>query len=339
MNLNDPAYSWHQLVHEMMETPGIVRQFNPLRAAHLNNQIKNAGRLLFTGEGSSRIFPAKLAIWRSFIWNSPVFAHAEGSRQAMEYDLVGGVVFCASNSGKTRETLSLAQKLAATGHPAFYGLTANTGTPLSDLCRETFVLQCGWEAAVAATKSVVEQALFCDALIWNLCAKNMEPELARCANALEAALSMKVDPSIVQAMLKAPTVYFAGANTGVAEELTLKTNEIVRHKSDFLEGTYAVHGIEEVMEANDILFWIDPLQEEADKFQDVLVKGVGMRVIAIADHPTSFETIMVPEAGAMKPYVLLAAGWNLLVEAGLAAGVALDRTMRARKVGNEFKNP
>ena len=44
--------------------------------------------------------------------------------------------------------------------------------------------------------------------------------------------------------------------------MTLKTNEITRKKSDFLEGTYVVHGIEEVMDKNDIVFVIDPMEEE-----------------------------------------------------------------------------
>ena len=44
---------------------------------------------------------------------------------------------------------------------------------------------------------------------------------------------------------------------GVAEELTLKTNEITRKRSDFLEGTYAVHGIEEVMAPSDVVFVVD----------------------------------------------------------------------------------
>ncbi|TVQ96896.1 MAG: sugar isomerase, partial [Spirochaetaceae bacterium] len=35
-------------------------------------------------------------------------------------------------------------------------------------------------------------------------------------------------------------------------------------------------------------------------------------------------------------YAQLAAGWNLLVELGLALGVNMDKTERARKVGNEF---
>jgi glucosamine--fructose-6-phosphate aminotransferase (isomerizing) len=134
----------------------------------------------------------------------------------------------------------------------------------------------------------------------------------------------------------APTIYFAGYNDGVAEELTLKTNEITRKKSDFLEGTYAAHGIEEVMDSRDIVFVIDPIEEEIQKFQDVLAKGVGLKIVAIADRDTPFTTIRVPNAGELKPYVFLCAGWNLLVEIGLAKGIDLDKPNRARKVGNEL---
>jgi len=34
--------------------------------------------------------------------------------------------------------------------------------------------------------------------------------------------------------------------------------------------------------------------------------------------------------------VELAAGWNILVETGIALGINLDKAERARKVGNEF---
>jgi glucosamine--fructose-6-phosphate aminotransferase (isomerizing) len=121
----------------------------------------------------------------------------------------------------------------------------------------------------------------------------------------------------------------------VAEELTLKTNEITRKKSDFLEGTYAVHGIEEVMNADDVVIWIDPYEDSLQKFQDVLVKGVGMTVIAVASKPTMFPTIQVPESD-LQSYVNMAAGWNLLVEVGVKLGINLDKPVRARKVGNEF---
>ena len=145
-----------------------------------------------------------------------------------------------------------------------------------------------------------------------------------------------IDAAITQRIAEAGTIYWAGRNDGVAEELTLKTNEITRKKSDFLEGTYAVHGIEEVMDAKDVLLWVDPYEESESKFAECLQKGVGMQVIAISSRPTSFPTITIPNAGDLSCFVQLAAGWNVLVEVGLKLGINLDKPQRARKVGNEF---
>ena len=50
----------------------------------------------------------------------------------------------------------------------------------------------------------------------------------------------------------------------------------------FLEGTYAAHGIEEVMNPDEVLIWVDPFEEEEEKFHEILVRGVGMTAIAIA---------------------------------------------------------
>ena len=74
---------------------------------------------------------------------------------------------------------------------------------------------------------------------------NQQEAAAKAREVLEA----EIDPALVQKIAQAPVVYFAGRNNGVAEEITLKTNEITHKKSDYLEGTYAVHGIEEVMTA------------------------------------------------------------------------------------------
>ena len=136
--------------------------------------------------------------------------------------------------------------------------------------------------------------------------------------------------------MKATAVYFAGRNNGVAEELTLKTNEITRKKADFLEGTYAVHGIEEVMDAGEVVIVLDPFEQEEGKFKECLVDGVGMTVLAISSRQTGFPTIVVPDAGPRQPYVQIAAGWNLLVEIGVGLGIDLDKPQRARKVGNLY---
>jgi glucosamine 6-phosphate synthetase-like amidotransferase/phosphosugar isomerase protein len=188
------------------------------------------------------------------------------SRQAAQYDLSAFAVFCASNSGRTREVVTLAQKVTSEGNALCYGLTARPGSLLADACAETFVLRCGWEEAVAATKSVVEQALFYESLLWHMRGGSM-PDMNPLGDALEQALTMPVPQDIVAAAAQAPTLYFSGYNDGVAEELTLKTNEITRKKSDFLEGTYAVHGIEEVMEPGDVVFVVDPIDEESRNFR------------------------------------------------------------------------
>ncbi len=336
MNLNEAKYSKYALVREMMDTIDVVKNFNPDQTKEVAEKIESVGKLFLTGEGSSRIFPAKNAIRKALTWGLDLSIATDGSRQSAQYDLFRFAVFCASNSGRTKEVVLLAKKLAEIGNENRFALSANKGTLLEEACKETFILTCGWEQAVAATKSVIEQALFYESILWHINKKNTASMCSELAAKIEKALTMQIEPTIIEAATKAPTIYFAGYNDGVAEELTLKTNEITRKKSDFLEGTYAVHGIEEVMDKNDIVFVIDPIDDEIEKFQDVLVKGVRLTVVAIADRDTPFTTIRVPEAGEMNPYVYLSAGWNLLVEIGLALSINLDKPERARKVGNEF---
>ncbi len=226
--------------------------------------------------------------------------------------------------------------LRAKKHEHLYSLTAAPGSKLEELAQTGYVLGCGKEGAVAATKSVVEQALFCHALVERASgADALAPALKQIGAHCREALTVAIDPALVAKVAKAPTIYFAGRNDGVAEELALKTNEITRKKSDFLEGTYAAHGIEEVMSADDVVIWIDPYEDSQQKFMDVLVKGVGLTVIAISSRPTPFPTIRIP-ASVFPSYVDMCGGWNLLVEAGIQLGIDLDKPQRARKVGNEF---
>lgn len=335
MNINDSKYSKFMLVKEMMETEEVIKNFNPSCTASIASIIKKIGKFFLTGEGSSRIFPAKNSIRKSMQYGLNIHIATDGARQAMQYKLNDFAVVCASNSGKTKEVIELAKKLRDSGSKYCYGLTANKKTLLEEICNEIFILNCGQEQAVAATKSVVEQALFYESILWNI--KDADVfSASKLSQSVKEALTMPIDNSIVEQAVKSPIIYFAGYNDGVAEELTLKTNEITRKKSDYLEGTYAVHGIEEVMNPNEIVIVVDPIEEEIRKFNDVLVKGVGLKVIAIANRDTPFPTIRVPDAGELSPYVYLCAGWNLLVEIGLAMDVNLDKPQRARKVGNEF---
>jgi glucosamine--fructose-6-phosphate aminotransferase (isomerizing) len=269
-------------------------------------------------------------------YGADVNIFTDGSRQAGEYKLDDCVVFGASNSGQTKEVIWLFNQLLEQKHQSLFALIANTGTKLESLSNEGFVLSCGKENAVAATKSVVEQALFYAMLLSECYGWGYEKELPALADAIEVALTMEIPAELTDALASAPTIYFAGRNDGVAEELTLKTNEITRCKSDYLEGTYAVHGIEEVMTSDDVVILIDPFEAELEKIHETLTQGVGMKVFAISAGKTPFPTIKIDYTGNLAPFVYLCAGWNILVEAGLKLGVDLDHPVRARKVGNEF---
>ena len=337
MNLHDPKYNRFALIQEMLETPGLIEKFDCQASRDAAAAIRDTGKLLLTGEGSSRIFPAKNLISEVLRLGVPVAAATEGARQAHEYDLSKFVVFGASNSGKTKELISLFTQLCQQGHQKRFGLSASSPCPLETVSNRCYTLQCGKEEAVAATKSVVEQALFYRSLL-----AGWEPSLPLVANQQEAAakarqvLEAEIDPAFIRKIAKAPTVYFAGRNNGVAEEITLKTNEITHKKSDYLEGTYAVHGIEEVMTKDDVVLVFDPFPAEIEKFQKTLVNGVGMTVIAIAAEETVLPTIRIPRVDGYWSVLQLLAGWNILVQVGVGLGINLDKAERARKIGNEF---
>jgi glucosamine--fructose-6-phosphate aminotransferase (isomerizing) len=335
MNLKDARYSRFALVREMLETPAIVEKIDRARARSIAENAKKKGKLLLTGEGSSRIFPAKSMIRTARIWGIETEIFTEGSRQAAQYDLSECTVLCASNSGKTKEVVVLARKLAKEGNKDVFCVTASRDSVLEQSVHETYVLECGGENAVAATKSVVETALFYHSVVSHMAGRDAARDLAGLGAKIGEALTMAIPKEIVDYAKGAKTIYFAGYNDGAAEELTLKTNEITRKPSDFLEGTYAVHGIEEVMDKSDIVFVVDPIEDEIEKFASVLETGVECKVVAIASRPTRFPTLLVADAGILSPFVYLCAGWNLLVEIGIADGIDLDKPTRARKVGNE----
>lgn len=333
---SEKKYTQFALIREMMQTSDILRRFALKNADKVIASVKQKGKLFFTGEGSSRIFPAKNAMYCAKRAGYKLNLAAEGGLQACSYDLSDFIVFGASNSGQTKEVIRLFDRLKNVGHQHLYALTANQNTKLESLAKQTFILSCGKEEAVAATKSVAEQALFYQSLLGAVQGIDLQKKFAALADAFNAALTMPMDKKIINAIASAGTIYFAGRNDGVAEELTLKTNEITRKKSDYLEGTYAVHGIEEVMNPDDVVILIDPFKSELEKIKQTLADGVGMKVFAVCDEDTIFPTIKVADIGELGNYVYLAAGWNILVETGVSLGINLDKPQRARKVGNEF---
>ena len=334
MNLQDNKYNQFFLIREMLETGEIVKHLDLKKILSYEKEVKKE-RIFFTGEGSSRIFPAKKMMYEAQKKGYKEDFYTDCATQALEYNLLDSTVFVASNSGKTKEDLELIRKLKKQNHDNIISIVANAGTPIMNEAHVSYLLTCGKEKAVPATKSVVEQALFYDLLFRKL--NNTElPDFDKLGNLIIQVLQIPIPDEITEALIKAKIIYFAGRNNGVAEELTLKANEIARKKSDYLEGTYVFHGIEEVMNTDEVVVIVDPFKDEEEKYKNVLIKGIGLKVVAISTRKTIFPTMIIPEYGDFTNYLEIAAGWNLLVEIGINTGIDMDKTVRARKVGHEF---
>jgi len=320
----------------MLETGEIIKHLDIKKILSYEKEVKKE-RIFITGEGSSRIFPAKKIMYEARKKGYKENFYTDCATQALEYKLLDNTVFIASNSGKTKEDLKLIQKLKEQNHDNIISIIANAGTPIMNQAHVSYLLTCGKENAVPATKSVVEQALFYDLLFRKL--NNIPlPDLNKLGTLITQVLEITIPEEVTRTLIDSKAIYFAGRNNGVAEELTLKANEIARKKSDFLEGTYVFHGIEEVMDADEVIVIINPFKNDEKKYKYVLIDGIGLKVVAISTRKTIFPTIIIPEYGDFTNYLEIAAGWNLLVEIGINMGIDVDNTLRARKVGHEFES-
>ncbi len=63
MNIEESKYNKFALVREMIEVSALIRRFNESDASPIRNEGKVQRWTFLTGEGSSRIFPAKRMIF------------------------------------------------------------------------------------------------------------------------------------------------------------------------------------------------------------------------------------------------------------------------------------
>jgi len=113
MNLKEEKYSSFSLIREMLETPGIIGAFDPKISERFVKPISAKKGIFLAGEGSSRLFPAKRAIWSNLKKDFMIPVITEGCTQSMEYKLDDFAVFLSSNSGQTKEVIRLANFLKA----------------------------------------------------------------------------------------------------------------------------------------------------------------------------------------------------------------------------------
>lgn len=327
------------LVKDMAQTVEVIKKFNPSVVCAIANNAVKYKKIYFAGEGSSILFPAGRTVYQSK-FNSQREWFFNGAREIeliaskLNDNLEDVFFILLSNSGNTSETVDLAKKLIDLGHKGWSAITAHRGSVLDTLAPTSCTLSSGEEHAVAATKSVIEQALICHA-IFSIVEKVKFPDMALLAEKFCEQLETPIPQKISKQLLNGGTLYFAGPSYGVISELALKSAEIVRSRAISLPGTFCMHGIEEVMEKIDVLILCGSFEKEEQKIKEFIQDVANVEVISISENSSIFMNIIIPEIDdSIKPYIELAAGWNLLLSAGLQMKHDIDNPIRARKVGN-----
>jgi len=131
VNLQDTKYNQFFLIREMLETGEIVKHLDIKKILSYEKEVKKE-RIFFTGEGSSRIFPAKKTMYEARKKGYKEDFYTDCATQALEYNLLDSTVFVASNSGKTKEDLELIRKLKRQNHDNIISIVANAGTPIRE---------------------------------------------------------------------------------------------------------------------------------------------------------------------------------------------------------------
>lgn len=328
---------------EMLETEKVCLNFDFNITKELAEKI-GTSRIIFAGMGSSLIFPGKHAKNRALKLNIENRVEAYFASDLFQYtDFSDTYVLLCSNSGKTKEVILLLDYVKSRGAKCV-AITAVADSILSQRSDEKIILTCGFEKGVAATKSVVEQALIYDSLIHHL-AKNqgkevdfklLKDELNKTADAIKNNIIAAVDESVLEKLVNSQNYYIVGLDNGMAEEITLKSYEIARKMAIYFADTHIVHGVEEAIEGNcAIIFQPSAFKDYLFDFQKFSDK-TDCQLIGI-DNQDFLPGVKIDINETFSNYCLLAAGWGLLRSVGNKLNLDIDHPEKASKVGNPFE--
>ena len=235
---------------EMLESAEVLKRFEFSITEKLAKEI-GSKRIIFTGMGSSFIFPAAQARHRAFELNinNKVEAYLASELLSVSDFSDSYVVLC-SNSVMTKETILLQEHLNKKD-ARYIAITSVENSILSKRCRNKIIMRCGFEKGIAATKSVIEQGLILDSLIFNLAniqgkrinLQRLKKSLAAAADCILNNITLKIPDRMLNTLAKAHSLYFIGRATGVGDEIALKSHEILRKSAFFYPDTSMLHGI------------------------------------------------------------------------------------------------
>lgn len=327
---------------EMLEAGEVCQNFDFNITKELAERI-GTDRIIFTGMGSSMIFPAKQAKNRALKFNIVNKVEAYFASDLFQYtDFSNTYLFLCSNSGKTKEVILLLEYAKKRGATCI-AVTAVSDSILAKRCDTKIILSCGFEKGIAATKSVVEQGLIYDSLIFHL-AKNqgknvnldqLKKDVRETGEKVVQNVNQQINKKILKKLASANHLFFVGLETGVAEEITLKTYEITRKLALFYPDTHIVHGVEEAIDG-DVAIIFEPMQFEQylSDFR-AFSKRTNCMLFGIDQNP-SIPGLDVAVNDTFKNYCFLSAGWGLLRNVANYNKIDIDHPEKASKVGNPY---
>lgn len=327
---------------EMLESASVFRRFDFSVTKGIAQKIGNK-RIIFTGMGSSLIFPAKQAKNRSLQYNLSNRIEVFFASDLFQYkDFSNTVLFLCSNSGKTKEVILLLEHAKRHGATCI-AITTIVDSFLAKRCDEKIILSCGFEKGVAATKSIIEQALIYDSIIFHLAAIQgkdidffkLKNALVKTAMQMMQNMDLSISKSIIKQFAKTDHYFFVGLETGVAEEITLKSYEIARKLAIFYPDTHIVHGVEEAINGNiAVIFEPNSFKEYLSDFEKFSQK-TGCQLFGI-DQNSLIDGLNIQVNPMFRNYCLLAGGWALLRNVAHYQNIDIDHPIKASKVGNPY---
>lgn len=305
----------------------VIDRFPVLSVHWLDEAFSDTGQpLLIVAEGSSQLFPCKLAqslAARGGVGGRVLFA---GGREASGMRLEAYRLCFVSNSGSTKELVDLikARNLQGVGL-----LGAGTG-PLASLLPKHLAVLPRPERVVAATASVFAQALYLAQAALQM--SGYRPSLTALRSEVERVLSLELTftPAQTRALSEVTRVCWADGGTGVGAELSLKTMEVAGLPGMYAPGNLLLHGVEETLSARDLIVWIDPAPEDR-ALRDAIIESTGATALVIGGKQSQWPLL---DLGPLAPLLQLVLGWRVVEALSLAQGRDPDRPRRARKVGN-----
>lgn len=321
---------------EMGQGVDILLNFDDKKAKEIAGSLKS-GPIYILGMGSSLLFPAKNAKRRAFKFLPEIkFEIGYPNNFIDSYFPTNSSVFLSSNSGGTVEILEMAEKLKKRNIKTL-AVTTGKKKDLLEICDDVYILQGGaekFEKGVAATKSIIDQALFYDSVIHHIAEKEFplgkDGRLSeKVAAQMKRNFDREIAKNILYPALKAETYYWVDHDTGVGEELALKSCEIAGKRGIYESGTQILHGRGEVINPNDLVFVINPSSYNYKDQKEFRENLRGARVMTLEN--SEFQNLSVETTQDYESYSQLTSAWNFLRKVGKALGRNIDKPEVAQK--------